>query len=493
VLLLFSLLPPKTTLFSDEMSKVGGGRRDRAPISVLPESRLRNEEAADKIRKLLVPEGQEGAVAVKPATLTPATTVPGRTVLFTSFVAAGLVPPFSAFFMQVLETYGIQMAHLSPNSVVALAVFAHLCEMFVGVVPSATLLRHFFVLRPVGKKRGHSTADVAGCCNLRLREGLGDHYIPQVMRSKWEEWRRDWFFVDIDPHERLELPEKAAEPRRSTWEAPPPEDARLKPVLERILELRESGLTSVMVVADFLRRRLAPLRERARPSWFYTGPEDITRTQIGASWDLGQAELRGMIRVITGSEDMSRAELPWPEMALCANPDRVAILKRLPEFDAQGPVDRPRSRSPEASELPGLEDLLGEEGVGSAAQAGDGAAATSSRRAGEEAAPEAAAESTPGDRGKRPRNLILPPESPPSPTAAAAFPVLEPRLVRMGPAPTPATTPATCTAESETRAAAPEARAVAQPSPQRKRRREGSGPTAPDPDIRLPAAKWRYR
>ena len=259
-------------------------------------------------------------------------------------------------------------------------------------------------------------------------------------------------------------------------------------MLERILELRESGLTSVMVVADFLRRRLAPLRERARPSWFYTGPEDITRTQIGASWDLGQAELRGMIRVITGSEDMSRAELPWPEMALCAHPDRVAILKRLPEFDAQGPVDRPRSRSPEASELPGLEDLLGEEGVGSSAQAGDGAAA-----AREEAAPEAAAESTPGDRGKRPRNLILLPESPPSPTASAAFPVLEPRLVRMGPAPTPATTPATCAAETETRAAAPEARAVAQPSPQRKRRREGSGPTSPDPDVRLPAAKWRYQ
>ena len=478
------------------MTRVGGGRRDKTSDSILPESRLRNEEAADKIRKLLVPEGQEGAVVVRPATLTPATTVPGRTVLFTSFVAAGLVPPFSAFFLQVLETYGIQMVHLSPNSVVALAVFAHLCEMFVGVMPSATLLRHFFVLRPVGKKRGHSTADVAGCCNLRLREGLGDHYIPQVLRSKWEEWRRDWFFVDIDPHERLELPEKAAEPRRSTWEAPPPEDARLKPVLERILELRESGLTSVMVVVDFLRRRLAPLRERARPSWFYTGPEDITRTQIGASWDLGQAELRGMTRVITGTEDMSRAELPWPEMALCANPNRVAIMAGLPEFDAQGPVDRPRSRSPEASELPGLEELLGEEVAGSSAQAGDGVAASSSRRAREEGATEVVEELAPGDRGKRPRALILVPDSPPSPTAAAAFPVLEPRLVRMG----PASAPATCTAETETRAAAPEARttapvarAVAQPSPQRKRRREESGPTAPDPDIRLPAAKWRYR
>ena len=188
------------------MTRVGGGRRDKASDSILPESRLRNEEAADKIRKLMVPEGQEGAVVVSPASLTPVTTIPGWIILFTSFAAAGLVPPFSTFFLQVLETYGIQLVHLSPNSVVVLAVFAHLCEMFVGVAPSVSLLRHFFVLRPVGKKRGHSTADVAGCCNLRLRDGLGDQYIPQVLRSKWEEWRWDWFFVDVDPTSALSCP-----------------------------------------------------------------------------------------------------------------------------------------------------------------------------------------------------------------------------------------------------------------------------------------------
>ena len=74
---------------------------------MLPESRLKNEEAADKIRKLLVPEGQQGAAVVTPANFPPATTVPWRIVLFTSFVAAGLVPPFSTFFLQVLDTYGI--------------------------------------------------------------------------------------------------------------------------------------------------------------------------------------------------------------------------------------------------------------------------------------------------------------------------------------------------------------------------------------------------
>ena len=125
-----------------------------------------NEEATDKVRKLMVPEGQRGASVVTPANFPPATDRLGRIVLFTSYVAAGLVPPFSTFFLQILNTFGIQLVHLSPNSVVILAVFAHFCEMFVGVPPSVTLFRHFFVLRPAGKKRGSSTADIASCCNF---------------------------------------------------------------------------------------------------------------------------------------------------------------------------------------------------------------------------------------------------------------------------------------------------------------------------------------
>ena len=111
------------------------------------------------------------------ATYPPALRGPGQIVIFASFMAAGLVLPFSAFFMQVLDTYGVQLAHLSPNSVVILAVFAHLCEMFVGVLPSMTLFWHFFILRAERKKKGSDNAEVVGCCNFCLREGVGDAYI----------------------------------------------------------------------------------------------------------------------------------------------------------------------------------------------------------------------------------------------------------------------------------------------------------------------------
>ena len=121
-----------------------------------------------------------------------------------------------------------------------------------------------------------------------------------------------------------------------------------------------------------------------------------------------------MIRVVTGVEDMSRTELPWLEMALCANPERATILAKLPEFDAQGLVDRPRSQSPEAPELPGLDEVASEEAASSPVRAGGPSAACSEpqasgraaagsiRRTGEEGTVDSAAAAVPGDWGKHP-------------------------------------------------------------------------------------------
>ena len=65
---------------------------------------------------------------------------------FSSSVAVGLVPPFSDFFYEVLDHYGLQALHLHPNSVLLLSIFAFYCEAFVGVMPSMALLCHFFYL-----------------------------------------------------------------------------------------------------------------------------------------------------------------------------------------------------------------------------------------------------------------------------------------------------------------------------------------------------------
>ena len=66
-------------------------------------------------------------------------------VTFHGFSVRGLLPPFSAFFIAILEAFGLHMLHLHPNAVMILASFKYACEAFVGVMPSVALFRHYFV------------------------------------------------------------------------------------------------------------------------------------------------------------------------------------------------------------------------------------------------------------------------------------------------------------------------------------------------------------
>ncbi|RLN05152.1 hypothetical protein C2845_PM13G08980 [Panicum miliaceum] len=67
-------------------------------------------------------------------------------VTFLPFLLMGLVPPFSPFFVAVLEAYAVHLVHLTPNAILTLAIFAYACEMFFGVSPSMELFHHFFSL-----------------------------------------------------------------------------------------------------------------------------------------------------------------------------------------------------------------------------------------------------------------------------------------------------------------------------------------------------------
>jgi hypothetical protein len=68
----------------------------------------------------------------------------GDFVFFSAYALTGLVSPLSSFFLMLLEFYGLQLQHLSPNSITLVAIFVHLYEMFVGVRPSVRLFRCFF-------------------------------------------------------------------------------------------------------------------------------------------------------------------------------------------------------------------------------------------------------------------------------------------------------------------------------------------------------------
>ena len=70
----------------------------------------------------------------------------GEIVAFAPYLEWGLGLPCSFFFSGLLCYYRIQLHHLTPNSLVHISIFVHLCEAFLGIEPHFELFRFFFHL-----------------------------------------------------------------------------------------------------------------------------------------------------------------------------------------------------------------------------------------------------------------------------------------------------------------------------------------------------------
>jgi hypothetical protein len=90
----------------------------------------------------------------------------------------------------LLEYYGLQLQHLSPNSIALVVIFIHLYEMYVGVQPSVRLFRCFFVLKATSPR----PPLIGGHFFQRWTPGHAC-YITLVSPGWWERWREDWALV----------------------------------------------------------------------------------------------------------------------------------------------------------------------------------------------------------------------------------------------------------------------------------------------------------
>jgi hypothetical protein len=175
-------------------------------------------------------------------------------VLFVSYLSYGLALPISPFFLLLLEELGLQLQHLTPHSILQAAIFAHLCEMFMGVAPCTALFRHFFVLVRSGKAKDH-----LGAYYFQIRANSAGAYISSLACARWENRHADWVIASTEAHDRLVLPSDGPRLDRKQWRAKLPLAPEFKPVLDRIKVLATNGLTSMHVVGDFLKRRITPL------------------------------------------------------------------------------------------------------------------------------------------------------------------------------------------------------------------------------------------
>jgi hypothetical protein len=101
----------------------------------------------------------------------------GEFVLFVSYLSCGLALPISPFFLLLLEELGLKLQHLTPHSILQVAIFAHLCGMFMGVALLPPVLgRKGVAQRPSGESelsygsifRMDFTASCSGLVNSSL-------------------------------------------------------------------------------------------------------------------------------------------------------------------------------------------------------------------------------------------------------------------------------------------------------------------------------------
>jgi hypothetical protein len=228
----------------------------------------------------------------------------GEFIFFTSYALVGLAPLFS--FLTMLENYDLQLHHLSPHSFTLVAIFIHFCEMYMGVRPSVRLFQLYHVLHSSGR-----SASSLGGYYFQHRTKGPIVYITTLSLDKWDRWRDDWVIVQDDIHDRLELPTAAPTGSRNGWEKVLDMQQAYRPVVARIWFLAKKGLTSMMMLFDFLSKRIFPLQLRVRLAWLYTGENDATWLERGRGPNLDLMVLYSMLLKLSTDPFSGDFINPW--------------------------------------------------------------------------------------------------------------------------------------------------------------------------------------
>jgi hypothetical protein len=104
----------------------------------------------------------------------------GYVVSFTCFHKRGFGVSASPFMRALLHYYKVQLHHLAPNAVSQAAIFATVCEGYLGMDPQWNMWLHLFRAEFFTKKaeeRGMRRAVRAGSCVLQVWSGRSDQYI----------------------------------------------------------------------------------------------------------------------------------------------------------------------------------------------------------------------------------------------------------------------------------------------------------------------------
>ncbi|KAE8821646.1 hypothetical protein D1007_00430 [Hordeum vulgare] len=106
-----------------------------------------------------------------------------------------------------------------------------------------------------------------GCASFRMVHEMAKKIINMKIMKKVEGFRSRWVCMDVGHHSPLLQLSFVPIVKSSGWEHSKINDVGLAPFIARIQELRDTGLTGVMVAKEFVRRCTTPIHKHSHPAW----------------------------------------------------------------------------------------------------------------------------------------------------------------------------------------------------------------------------------
>ena len=181
----------------------------------------------------------------------------GYVISFIKFLHRGLGSPPSRFMRALLHHYDVELQHLSPNAISFAAIFAAVCEGYLGEMPHWDLWLLLFrgeLFYAPSRTAGVRKPMRAGCLNLFQKTGRVEvprEYIPTGLTSNHAKWDSQWFYLRNDDSLFPTYTGRLIKERPNNWnyDVTKTHQARLRPLLKALRHLREAGLTAALILS----------------------------------------------------------------------------------------------------------------------------------------------------------------------------------------------------------------------------------------------------
>ena len=118
-------------------------------------------------------------------------THPGERVCLVPYLLRGLGFPIHPFLHGLLEYYGLHLHNFTPASILHIAGYVALCELFLGCEAHFELWKRLFYLVP--RNQEGSIYQVGGA-EIWCIAGTG--YLSGTPKKTSEDWPSEWFYIE---------------------------------------------------------------------------------------------------------------------------------------------------------------------------------------------------------------------------------------------------------------------------------------------------------